>query len=367
METPSVIDSSWVIYTHVRDAVLKRKVDSVVLLVPSAPRRALSLLGLSSTSAVVSIYGEDSTETLKSPPQNQQNLQRSSSSISLSPSTPRVPSILVKIIDLSHSSFTNPDGFGDSKLIEALQPPVSLKTRGGSHLIAIEDIGALIQFSDTLAAASNLIQRIMHQGIVRNESLPIPSTNDVISNSATTNTTTQLSSSVLSSSSSSSSLTSSTTSSSKHVTVHITALCNPEADWAQSNNHEFSRKFGLGILESLALQAHYIVRVGPLPSGYSRDVHGRVSVEENAAVTSSLIPSTGSASSRPSYLGGSRSVLFRLSSDGKARAVGDVKFSSLQQQQQIGNSKTSRNSTNSTTFKEIPLSQDKFGEALVDD
>jgi hypothetical protein len=365
METPSVIDSSWVIYTHVRDAVLKRKVDSVVLLVASAPRRALSLLGLSSTSAVVSIHGEDSTETLKSPPQNQLHSQRSTSSISLSPSTPRVPTILVKIIDLSHSSFTNPDGFGDSKLIEALQPSVSVKTSGGSHLIAIEDIGALIQFSDTLAAASNLIQRIMHQGIVRNESLPIPSTNDVISNSATTATTTQLSSNVLSSSSS---LTSTTiSSSSKHVTVHITALCNPEADWAQSNNHEFSRKFGLGILESLALQAHYIVRVGPLPSGYSRDVHGRVSVEENTAVTSTLVPSTGSASSRPSYLGGSRSVLFRLSSDGKARAVGDVKFSSLQQQQQIGNSKTSRNLTNSTTFKEIPLSQDKFGEALVDD
>jgi hypothetical protein len=57
-----------------------------------------------------------------------------------------------------------------------------------------------------------------------------------------------------------------------------------------------------------------------------------------------------------------------LSSDGKARAVGDVKFSSLQQQ--IGNAtKSSRNSTNSTsnTFKEVPLSQDQFGEALVDD
>jgi len=232
-------------------------------------------------------------------------------------------------------------------------------------LIAIEDLGPLIEYSDSLAAASNLIRRIQ-QIAARNEpSTVVSSATNIV---ATTTTTTQTVSNV-STSSSSSSPSAMSSSLKPLVTVHITALCNPDADWAQSNNHGFSRKFGLGIFESLALQAHYIIRVGPLPSGYSRDVHGRVSVEENTAVTSALYPSGGgSASSRPSYLGGSRSVLFRLSSDGKARAVGDVKFSSLQQQ--IGNAtKSSRNSTNSTsnTFKEVPLSQDQFGEALVDD
>ena len=360
------------IYTHVRDAVQKRKVDSIVLLVPSAPRRSLSLLGLSSTtSAVISIYGEDAPVESLQPSSLQQHSQRSTTSISLSPSTPRAASIYVKIVDISHPSFTSLSGFGESKLIEALQPPSSLKTSGGSHLIAIEDLGPLIEYSDSLAAASNLIRRIQ-QIAARNEpSAVVSSTTNIV---ATTTTTTQPVSNVSTSSSSSSPPLSSSTSAMSsslkpHVTVHITALCNPDADWAQSNNHGFSRKFGLGIFESLALQAHYIIRVGPLPSGYSRDVHGRVSVEENTAVTSALYPSGGgSASSRPSYLGGSRSVLFRLSSDGKARAVGDVKFSSLQQQ--IGNAtKSSRNSTNSTsnTFKEVPLSQDQFGEALVDD
>ena len=370
-ETPSVIDSSWVIYTHVRDAVQKRKVDSIVLLVPSAPRRSLSLLGLSSTtSAVISIYGEDAPVESLQPSSLQQHSQRSTTSISLSPSTPRAAFIHVKIVDLSHPSFTSLGGFGESKLIEALQPPSFLKTSGGSHLIAIEDLGPLIEYSESLAAASNLIRRIQQIAARNGPSTAVSSTTNIVATSTTTTTTQPVSNVPTSSSSPPSSSPSAISSSPKqHVTVHITALCNPDADWAQSNNHGFSRKFGLGIFESLALQAHYIIRVGPLPSGYSRDVHGRVSVEENTAVTSALYPSAGgSASSRPSYLGGSRSVLFRLSSDGKARAVGDVQFSSLQQQ--IGNAtKSSRNSTNSTTttFKEVPLSQDQFGEALVDD
>jgi hypothetical protein len=361
IETPSVIDSSWVIYTHIRDAVQKRKVDSITLLTSSSPRRAQALLNLSSsTSANISIYGEENNDSVQ---QQQQQLSQRSTTISLVPSTPRVATIHIKIVDLSHSSFYHSGSINASKLIEALQPSASLKLTGGNHLIAIEDIGALIESCETLASVSNVINRILCINDGNGNSTALGSTTTTLPK--TEKHSEALSTSPLNempiSPTSSSSLSSSSTSSdytSKHVSVHVTALCNTDADWAQSNIHQFSRNFGLGILENLALSAHYVIRIGPLPTGYSRDVHGRVSLEENATLIS------GISSTRPSYLGGSRSVLFRLSSDGKARAVGDIQFASLQGG--TLNSKSSRNSSHSN-YKEIPLSQDKFGEALVDD
>jgi hypothetical protein len=370
IETPSVIDSSWVIYTHIRDAVQKRKVDSITLLTSSSPRRAIALLNLSSaTSANISIYGEENNDSGQQQQQQQQQQQTSqrSTTISLVPATPRVATIHIKIVDLSHSSFSHSGSFNTSKLIEALQPSASLKLTGGNHLIAIEDIGALIESCETLASVSYVLNRILHINVRNDSTILGPTTTTTTTTTTLSNTekhSETLSTSTLniipisSTSSSSSSSSTSSASTSKHVSVHVTALCNTDADWAQSNIHQFSQNFGLGILENLALSAHYIIRIGPLPTGYSRDVHGRVSLEENATLIS------GISSTRPSYLGGSRSVLFRLSSDGKARAVGDIKFASLQGGSL--NSKSSRNSSHSN-YKEIPLSQDKFGEALVDD
>lgn len=120
----------------------------------------------------------------------------------------------------------------------------------------------------------------------------------------------------------------------------LTLRCNTDCDWSLAATPSV---FAVSLLEWLFAQAHVIVKAAPLPSGYSRDVHGRLVVELRHKQQTASTPSAGTGRAGlltapigatvqgqlPSYLPPVRSVLFRIGVDGRARAIGDVRYGQM--------------------------------------
>lgn len=105
----------------------------------------------------------------------------------------------------------------------------------------------------------------------------------------------------------------------------------PDADWritdAVAADGPSCSSFALSLLQSLLLGAHAVLHCVPLPSGYSRDVHGRIVLVRREgdlvapSVTSSPLPLTGPRGNHSVC-----SLLYRVGGDGKGKAVGALQF-----------------------------------------
>ncbi len=200
---------------------------------------------------------------------------------------------VVHIVDMQAPSFLQPNGalMAQTLLaaVEALWPPAAAPAtaaaplpavaggpRGGRTLL-VEDVGPILERCDSLADAQALISRLCKCGGGGGGSGPTASA--------------------------------------------ATLLCRAEADWSLAATPS---PCALSWLEWLAGQAQVMVRVAPLPSGHSKDVHGRLVVTARRDRRPSV--GGGGAGALPAYMPATRSVLFRLNSEGRVRAIGDVQF-----------------------------------------
>lgn len=241
-ETPGLVDASWVLRAQLREAVVVQRA-SAALLVAGAPMRAAEQLALIGVPATV--WGA-----------------RAAAPAGAAGAAGAVPHVL--IVDAGDAAFAQGGGAGEAALLATLLAPAGAYAAPGGHLVAVDDVGALTERCESLAAASALLSRIA-AGAAASKPRGFAS-----------------------------------------------LRCDADADWALGGDTGLAAIARVSLLESLARASHALVRVGPLPTGFSREVHGRVRVETRAA--------------QPV---GAREALFRVGSDGKARVVGDVKHVEL--------------------------------------
>jgi len=287
------------------------------------------------------------------------------------------------VVDLRDAAFAQPGGVGAAALLQALQPPAlpppppsasahahALTTLLGGiapapasarspspsssssasasaaasagallspspvHLVIVDDVGALVERCESLAAARALLDKICAiggTGPAGREGAGVAGAGAGVGAGGA-----------------------------PHAVRLVTLRCCADAEWALGAAEAPASAFAsasaftpaascasVGLLESLAARAHTIVRVGPLASGFSREVHGRVAVDvraharkdphaaaagaggaggEGAASVPAGPPAAGAHHSPPPapVFATVRSALFRLGQDGVPRAVGGV-------------------------------------------
>jgi hypothetical protein len=244
-ETPGLVDASWVVRAQLREAVVVQRA-SAALLVAGAPQRAAEQLALIGVPAAV--WGARAASPA--------GAARAAGAAGAAPH--------VLVVDVGELAFAQGGGAGEAALLAALMAPTGAYAAPGGHLVAVDDVGALAERCESLAAAAALLARIAAGAAAAKPR------------------------------------------------GFVSLRCDADADWALGSDSGLFAIARVSLLESLARASHALVRVGPLPTGFSREVHGRVRVETRSA--------------QPA---GAREALFRVGSDGKTRVVGDVKHVEL--------------------------------------
>ncbi len=192
-------------------------------------------------------------------------------------------------------------------------PPSSSNSPAATapHLLILEDVAGLVERCESPGMAQQLLARLLSAASPAAKRPPLP-----------------------------------THSHSHPKPNFVTLRCTPDADWAlppPAGLPLCATPFTLSLLEWLRAEAHVLVRLAALPSGYSRDVHGRL------LVTTGLRPAaaeTAAAASPTPYYEQPlvKSVLVRVGTDGTVRAVGDVSVAALR-----GGPSTTGTTTTTTT------------------
>lgn len=300
-------------YTMATSLLPNYNVSIIFLVTSRSPQHHLSIfrkLGISATVYTPSFSSQGTSKKKEIPSSSSgASLDESPKNIMNASTTIMTNQTLVTIIDLHDpfhivdgSSHLHPEALYESLTTVCQETYTSSSSSSSSSnfqhclpdtvkfSLVIEDIGSLIMYSSSLQQAQKTLKYLLH--------FPLPSS--VLPNNQQFT-------------------------SSPSVWHTITARYMTDTDWNISTVPH-SMVHAQSLYDWLiTTEAYTLIQLLPLPTGYSRDVHGRLQIKPLKSFTGSN--STTTMNSTVPLV--SQSLLIRITTDGKVRGIGNIQFTAM--------------------------------------